>query len=99
MAGGLEAALKQTIEVLLESHEGILAFGGNPEDRGFTAAVGGPVHADQGDHGRHGAPGRVWGGCQGNKLLVLGGLGVPDIAQGKNLEAINLLVGNWKQLT
>ena len=66
MAGGLEAALKQTIKVFLESHERILAFGGNPEDRGVTAAVGGPVHADQGVQGRHGAPGRVWGAWQGD---------------------------------
>ena len=28
--------------------------------------------------------------------LVLGGLGMADIAQGKNLKAINLFVGNWK---
>ena len=95
----MRRCLNKQSEVLLESHEGILAFGGNPEDRGVTAAVGGPVHADQGVQGRHGAPGRVWGGCQGDKLLVLGGLGVADIAQDKNLKAINLLVGNWKQVT
>ena len=54
----------------------------------------GPAHADQGMQGQHGAPGRVCGGCQGdclNQLLVLDGLGAADVAQGKNLKAINLL--------
>ena len=31
--------------------------------------------------------------------LVLGGLGVADIAQGKNLKAINHHVANWNQVT